>query len=60
MLVGKAFAALQPGGIFLEINSIIDDDRRAPLNGLELSLTQVVEFSGENAFVYTFEVCQPH
>lgn len=56
LLVQKAAAALPPGGMFLEINSIVDKDRRSPLGGLELSLTQLVEFGHENAFVYTFQV----
>ncbi len=56
MLVQKAFDALPAGGIFLEVNSIIDDERRQNLGGLELSLTQLLEFGHEQAFVYTFQV----
>jgi hypothetical protein len=55
MLIKKAFDALPPGGMFLEINSIIDNSRTTPLGGLELSITQLVEFGRENAFVYTFQ-----
>ena len=59
MLVRKAFAALPAGGVFLEINSIVDDERQSSLGGLELSLTQLVEFGHENAFVYTMQVLLP-
>ena len=56
LLIKKAFDALPRGGMFLEVNSIIDNGRASPLGGLELSLTQLVEFGHENAFVYTFQV----
>ncbi len=60
MLIRKAFDALPPGGIFLEVNGIVDDDHRHNMGGLELSLTQLVEFGHEQAFVYTFEVLPGH
>ena len=56
LLIRKAYDALPANGVFLEVNSIVDDTRRDNMGGLELSLTQLVEFGHEQAFVYTFKV----
>jgi len=51
MLIGKAFRALPPGGAFVAIENIIDDERRQNAFGLMMSLNMLIEF-GE-AFDFT-------
>jgi len=51
MLIGKAYRALPPGGAFVAIENIIDDDRRKNTFGLMMSLNMLIEF-GE-AFDFT-------
>ena len=51
MLIGKAYQALPPGGAFVAIESIIDDERRQNIFGLLMSLNMLIEF-GE-AFDFT-------
>jgi hypothetical protein len=43
MLIGKAFAALRPGGVFVAIEALIDDARRVNAFGLLMSLNMIVE-----------------
>ena len=50
-LIKAAFEALPPGGTFVAIESLIDDDRRVNAFGLMMSLNMLIEF-GE-AFDYT-------
>ena len=51
MLLAKAHRALQPGGLLVVYESIIDDDRRENLGGLLASLNMLVETPG--GFDYT-------
>lgn len=51
-LVHKAYEALEPGGAFIVIESLIDDARRENTFGLFLSLNMLIEF-GDRAFDYT-------
>jgi hypothetical protein len=51
MLIGKAYDALPPGGAFVVVENLIDDDRRTNAFGLLMSLNMLIEF-GE-AFDYT-------
>jgi len=51
MLIAKAFSALPPGGAFVAIENIIDNDRRQNAFGLMMSLNMLIEF-GE-AFDFT-------
>jgi hypothetical protein len=51
MLIAKAFRALPPGGAFVAIENIIDDERRQNAFGLMMSLNMLIEF-GE-AFDFT-------
>jgi len=51
MLIAKAFSALPPGGAFVAIENIIDDERRQNAFGLMMSLNMLIEF-GE-AFDFT-------
>ena len=51
MLIAKAYRALPPGGAFIAIENIIDDDRRQNAFGLMMSLNMLIEF-GE-AFDFT-------
>lgn len=51
MLIAKAYRALPPGGAFVAIENIIDDDRRHNAFGLMMSLNMLIEF-GE-AFDFT-------
>ncbi len=50
-LITAAFEALPPGGVFIVIESLIDDDRRENVFGLMLSLHMLIEFG--DAFGYT-------
>lgn len=51
-LMKKAFAALPKGGAFVAIENIIDDDRKANVFGLMMSLNMLIETG--NGFDYTF------
>jgi hypothetical protein len=51
MLIRKAYDALPPGGAFVAIENIIDDDRRENAFGLLMSLNMLVEFG--DAFDFT-------
>ena len=51
MLIAKAYRALPPGGVFVAIENIIDDERRQNAFGLMMSLNMLIEF-GE-AFDFT-------
>lgn len=51
VLVRKAFDALPEGGVFVAIESLIDDGRRVNAFGLLLSLNMLIEFG--DAFDYT-------
>jgi O-methyltransferase domain/Dimerisation domain len=51
MLIGKAYRALPPGGAFVAIENIIDDERRKNAFGLMMSVNMLIEF-GE-AFDFT-------
>jgi 2-polyprenyl-3-methyl-5-hydroxy-6-metoxy-1,4-benzoquinol methylase len=50
-LIRKAFEALSPGGVFVAIESLIDDARRTNVFGLMMSLNMLIEFG--DAFDYT-------
>jgi hypothetical protein len=51
MLVSKAYDAVSPGGIFIAIENVIDDDRRQNAFGLLMSLNMAIETPG--GFDYT-------
>jgi hypothetical protein len=51
MLIRKAYDALPPGGAFVAIEHIIDDERRQNAFGLLMSLNMLIEFG--NAFDFT-------
>jgi SAM-dependent methyltransferase len=46
LLISKAYQALPPGGAFLALDSIIDDERRKNVPGLLMSLNMLIETSG--------------
>jgi precorrin-6B methylase 2 len=50
-LIAKAFAALEPGGLFIAIENVIDDARRENAFGLLMSLNMLIELPG--GFDYT-------
>lgn len=50
----QAFDALPPGGAFIAVECLIDDERRCNLWGLMMSLDMLMEFEAEAAFDYTF------
>ena len=50
-LVKAAYDALRPGGAFVAIENIIDDERRANVFGLLMSLNMLIEFG--DAFDFT-------
>lgn len=52
MLIGKAYAALPEGGVFIAIENIIDDARRENAQGLLMSLNMLIET--QEGFDYTF------
>lgn len=54
-LIARAYAALPPGGAFIAYESIIDDDRRANVFGLLMSLNMLIEVPG--GFDYTGAQC---
>ncbi|CAG1019029.1 acetylserotonin O-methyltransferase [Burkholderiaceae bacterium] len=43
MLIGKVFDALPPGGAFLAIEHLVDDERRSHLAGMLMSLNMLIE-----------------
>ena len=45
-LIAKAYGALPPGGVFVVIESIIDDDRRENTTGLLMSLNMLLVTEG--------------
>ena len=51
MLIRKAYDALPPGGAFVAIENIIDDERRENTFGLLMSLNMLIEFG--DAFDFT-------
>lgn len=51
MLLRKAFEAVRPGGMFIAIEAVIDDARRANAFGLLMSLNMLIELPG--GFDYT-------
>jgi precorrin-6B methylase 2 len=51
LLIGKAYEALPPGGAFVAIEALIDDERRKNAFGLLMSLNMLIEFG--DAFDYT-------
>ena len=50
-LIAKAYAALNPGGLFIAIENVIDDARRTNTFGLLMSLNMLIEVPG--GFDYT-------
>ena len=50
-LIAAAYKALPPGGAFVVIENIIDDDRRKNVFGLMMSLNMLIEFG--DAFDFT-------
>ncbi len=44
LLLRKAFAALPPGGAFVAIDNLIDDERRQGTLQLGMSLNMLIEF----------------
>jgi hypothetical protein len=50
-LIRAAYDALPPGGAFVAIEALIDDDRRENLQGLLMSLNMLIEFG--DAFDYS-------
>jgi hypothetical protein len=55
MLIGKAYAALPPGGALVVYEAIIDDDRSKNAFGLMMSLNMLIETPG--GFDYTGADC---
>ena len=51
MLLRKSFEAVRPGGMFIAIEAVIDDARRANAFGLLMSLNMLIELPG--GFDYT-------
>jgi hypothetical protein len=56
----QAFAALPPGGTFIALDLVIDDERRGNVWGLLMSLDMLMEFDAERAFDYTFKASSAH
>lgn len=56
----QAFAALPPGGAFIALDLVIDDERRGNVWGLLMSLDMLMEFDAERAFDYTFKASGAH
>jgi 16S rRNA G1207 methylase RsmC len=50
-LIAKAYAAVNPGGLFIAIENVIDDARRKNTFGLLMSLNMLIEVPG--GFDYT-------
>lgn len=56
LLIGKAFDALPQGGVYIVIESIIDDERRDHTHGLLMSLNMLIETGeGFNFTGYEFD-----
>ncbi len=55
MIIGKAYAALNPGGAFIIYEALIDDDRSKNAFGLLMSLNMLIETPG--GFDYTGADC---
>src|SRR4029453_1320777 len=55
MLIGKAYAALPPGGALIIFEALIDDERRTNAFGLLMSLNMLIETRG--GFDYTGADC---
>ena len=55
LLIGKAYAALPPGGALLIYEALIDDERRQNAFGLLMSLNMLIETQG--GFDYTGTDC---
>lgn len=53
-ILSQAFDALPPGGAFVALDAIIDDDRRGPVGSLLMSVNMLVEFGRETSFDYTY------
>ncbi|WP_418319520.1 methyltransferase [Piscinibacter sakaiensis] len=51
LLIGKAYAALPPGGCLIVVDNLIDDQRRSNTFGLLMSLNMLIEFG--DAFDYS-------
>jgi precorrin-6B methylase 2 len=51
LLIEKAYAGLSPGGVLVAIENVIDDERRANVFGLLISLNMLIELPG--GFDYT-------
>ena len=45
-LIAKAYAAVNPGGLFSAIENVIDDARRKNTSGLLMSLNMLIELPG--------------
>ncbi|MFB6374935.1 MAG: methyltransferase, partial [Bradymonadaceae bacterium] len=54
MLIDKIYDAVNPGGAFVAIDNIIDDERRDNVFGLLMSLNMLIE-TGDEGFDYTGE-----
>jgi SAM-dependent methyltransferase len=52
-LIAKVHAALPPGGVFIAIESVIDDARRQNAFGLLMSLNMLIELGADGGFDYT-------
>jgi SAM-dependent methyltransferase len=50
-LIRQAYDALPPGGVFIAVENIIDDERRENVFGLMMSLNMLIEFG--DAFDFT-------
>ena len=53
LLIRKAYDALPPGGAFIAIEALIDDERRKNTFGLLMSLNMLIEFG--DAFDFSGE-----
>ena len=51
VLIGKAYEALRPGGVYLVVENLSDDARRDHVFGLLMSLNMLIEFG--DAFDFT-------
>jgi SAM-dependent methyltransferase len=56
LLVQKAYESLPPGGAFIVHDAMIDDDRRANVGGLLMSLNMLIET--RHGFDYTIADCK--
>jgi SAM-dependent methyltransferase len=52
-LIAKAHASLEPGGVLIAIEAVIDDARRSNVFGLLMSLNMLIEFGAGGGFDYT-------